>query len=156
MPVYYRNFYSKLIFISHLHADHHLGIFSVILRRIRAFEKWNISYQPCFVVASALLFTFHKSYETILGLNLGEFLVRIGTKFGADFEAKCEPIKKELKLKELKLVPVLHPQMAYGIVFVLENGQKIVYSGDTMPCPELILAGKNCDLLIHEVNFYLF
>ncbi|RTG88363.1 ribonuclease Z [Schistosoma bovis] len=28
----------------------------------------------------------------------------------------------------------------------------IVYSGDTPPCPELVKAGKNCDLLIHEAT----
>lgn len=142
----------KMIFISHLHADHHLGLFSIFLQRIRAFENSGIPYEPCFILASALLYNFHKTYETVLGVNLREAFVRIGTKVGSDFEAKCKPLRETLKLRDLKIVPVLHPQMAYGILFTLENGEKIVYSGDTMPCDELINVGKNCDLLIHEAT----
>lgn len=51
------------------------------------------------------------------------------------------------------MVKVLHPRMARAIVLRLADGKKIVYSGDTRPCDELIQAGKDADLLIHEATF---
>ena len=33
-----------------------------------------------------------------------------------------------------------------------KEGYKLTYSGDTMPCDDLIDIGKNSDLLIHEAT----
>lgn len=35
----------------------------------------------------------------------------------------------------------------------MNNTWKIVYSGDTRPCTNLINAGKNANVLIHESTF---
>ena len=40
-------------------------------------------------------------------------------------------------------VPVDHCTEAYGLALKHHHGWKIVYSGDTRPCPELIEAGKS-------------
>ena len=40
-------------------------------------------------------------------------------------------------------VPVDHCTEAYGLALKHQHGWKIVYSGDTRPCPELIEAGKS-------------
>lgn len=79
------------------------------------------------------------------------------------------PILKSLKrvLKEAGLdglvsFPVVHCPQAFGVVIkaservnsvgkVIE-GWKIVYSGDTRPCPELTEASRGATILIHEVS----
>ncbi|MFX0048361.1 MAG: ribonuclease Z [Candidatus Hermodarchaeota archaeon] len=40
-----------------------------------------------------------------------------------------------------------------GIVGPKRPGRKITYSGDTIPCENLIELGKNSDILIHEATF---
>jgi ribonuclease Z len=48
---------------------------------------------------------------------------------------------------------VHHCHDAFGLILILANGQKLVYSGDTRPCERLIAEGRGCDLLIHEATF---
>jgi len=50
-------------------------------------------------------------------------------------------------------VPVDHHTEAYGIVLSHKDGWKITYSGDTEPCQNLVDAGKDSSLLIHEATF---
>ena len=50
---------------------------------------------------------------------------------------------------QLKVVRVRHAQFPHGIVLTHRAGWKLVYSGDTMPCQNLVDAGWcNC-LVIH-------
>jgi ribonuclease Z len=39
-------------------------------------------------------------------------------------------------------------------ISTVEVGKKIVYSGDTMPCPNIIKFAKDADLLIHDSTFF--
>ena len=58
-------------------------------------------------------------------------------------------------LASLLCVPVVHCWDAFGVVLVLRDGCKVVFSGDTRPCPRLVAAGRDADLLIHEVGMSL-
>lgn len=42
---------------------------------------------------------------------------------------------------QLIAVPVVHCADAYGLVLTHVSGWKVVYSGDTRPCPDLASAG---------------
>nr|XP_054763140.1 zinc phosphodiesterase ELAC protein 2-like [Lytechinus pictus] len=55
-------------------------------------------------------------------------------------------------LKEFNTVYVRHCAHAFGVTLTHQDGWKMVYSGDTMPCDNLIKAGKGADLLIHEAT----
>lgn len=50
-------------------------------------------------------------------------------------------------------VRVKHCFDAYGIVLEHCQGWKVVVSGDTEPCQELVQAGMNATLLVHEATF---
>ncbi|KAL7162496.1 hypothetical protein ACSBR2_042899 [Camellia fascicularis] len=80
------------------------------------------------------------------------------------------PILKNLKellreagLEALISFPVVHCPQAYGVslkatdringVGKVVPGWKIVYSGDSRPCPELIKASHEATVLIHEATF---
>ncbi|KAF3943982.1 hypothetical protein CMV_029511 [Castanea mollissima] len=80
------------------------------------------------------------------------------------------PILKTLKralseagLEALVSFPVVHCPQAFGVALKAAErinsvgkvipGWKIVYSGDTRPCPELIEASRGATVLIHEATF---
>lgn len=82
------------------------------------------------------------------------------------------PLLKSLKkvlneagLETLISFPVVHCPQAFGIALKAADrinsagkvipGWKIVYSGDTRPCPELIEASRGATILIHEVSFII-
>ncbi|GAB4850232.1 tRNAse Z trz4, mitochondrial [Ancistrocladus abbreviatus] len=84
--------------------------------------------------------------------------------------AVAYPILKTLKkvlheagLDALVSFPVVHCPQAFGIVLQASEringvgklipGWKIVYSGDTRPCPQLIEASCGATVLIHEATF---
>ena len=79
------------------------------------------------------------------------------------------PLLKSLKkvlsesgLETLISFPVVHCPQAFGIVLKAADrinsvgkiipGWKIVYSGDTRPCAELVEASRGATVLIHEVS----
>lgn len=79
------------------------------------------------------------------------------------------PVLKSLKkvlseagLEALISFPVVHCPQAFGIMLKAAErinavgkiipGWKIVYSGDTRPCPELVEASKGATVLIHEAS----
>ena len=50
------------------------------------------------------------------------------------------------------MVPVIHCKNAYGVVVSHKKDWRIVYSGDTRPCPALTRVGRNATLLLHEAT----
>ncbi|KAL6559908.1 tRNAse Z trz4, mitochondrial [Orobanche gracilis] len=87
-----------------------------------------------------------------------------------DSPTSCTPILKSLGkvlseagLEALISFPVVHCPPSFGVVLKAANringagkivpGWKIVYSGDTRPCPELVEAARGATVLIHEATF---
>ncbi|XP_061374803.1 tRNAse Z TRZ4, mitochondrial isoform X2 [Gastrolobium bilobum] len=76
---------------------------------------------------------------------------------------KFKEVIEEAGLKALISFPVIHCPQAFGVVLKAEErvnsvgkvipGWKIVYSGDTRPCPELVEASQGATVLIHEATF---
>ncbi|MCD7453414.1 tRNAse Z trz4, mitochondrial [Datura stramonium] len=72
-------------------------------------------------------------------------------------------ILREAGLEVLLSFPVIHCPQAYGVVLKAADrtnstgkkmpGWKIVYSGDTRPCPKLVEASRGATVLIHEATF---
>lgn len=48
---------------------------------------------------------------------------------------------------------VNHARTAVGYIFTDLKNRKFVFSGDTMPCEQLINHGKNALVLVHESTF---
>lgn len=59
----------------------------------------------------------------------------------------------EAGMVRVTTVPVKHCAQSYGIVLDHKDGWRLVYSGDTRPCPELVAAGNGTTVLIHEATF---
>ncbi|KAE9467863.1 hypothetical protein C3L33_00244, partial [Rhododendron williamsianum] len=72
-------------------------------------------------------------------------------------------VLKEAGLEALISFPVVHCPQAFGVALKAADrlntagkvvpGWKIVYSGDSRPCPELVKASNGATVLIHEATF---
>lgn len=69
----------------------------------------------------------------------------------AVFSAALDKVKCQLGLKSLHSVLVVHCAHAYAAVLEGQAGWKVVFSGDTRPCEQLVAAAQDATLLIHEV-----
>ncbi|ORX93536.1 Metallo-hydrolase/oxidoreductase [Basidiobolus meristosporus CBS 931.73] len=146
----------KCIFVSHLHADHHLGV-------IRVLDKWNqlqesTQEQPLYIVAPFKFQTWLQEYSDIqeIGLRNIRFINAeelVYHKKRSHVAAHLEALKETLHLKEVKTTDVIHCPWSYGISLEHSEGWKLVYSGDTRPCDKLVQLGQGATLLIHEATF---
>ncbi|KAF9101300.1 hypothetical protein BGX29_005816 [Mortierella sp. GBA35] len=152
----------KGIFISHLHADHHLGIVTLI-------DRWNKSRSestdPLYLIAPLKFNSFLQElsdaqdfgYQNVRYIQ-SEDIVHWRQSRREDFRYQyAQPTLESLYgssgFTDIRTVDVIHCPWAYGISMTHKDGWKIVYSGDTRPCQNLVDAGKGATVLLHEATF---
>ncbi|KAK0096883.1 hypothetical protein PV326_004049 [Microctonus aethiopoides] len=140
----------KAVYVSHLHADHHLGLIGVLQ------ERQRITNEPIFLLAPSQIDLWLKLYN--------RKFERIETNYTLipnhclNFNARkiahnsYDELKEKLRLNDVYTVEVYHCPFSFAVAWTLKNGKKIVYSGDTRPCLNIISIGESCDLLIHEAT----
>lgn len=143
------------VFISHLHADHHLGLFQLLKLRESFLRKRNLPWHPLTVVAPRFLVPwtarYHEVFEPIS--HLFAYVDGAGLLWDRpEVTSEQEELFAKLGLKNLSTVLVRHCKHAYGLTLTTEAGWKLTYSADTMPCEALVEAGKESDLLVHEAT----
>eukprot|EP01132_Coremiostelium_polycephalum_P002826 gene2826-3511_t len=134
------------IWISHIHADHHLGIPKLIEIRQNIEKNEGIKLNPLVIVGNRELLSWLNNLKNLIPLKYK------GVQIG-DNDPEMNQVLENLDIKKVLNVPVVHCPDAYGIVLTFKNGYKLTFSGDTRPCGDLVLAGKDSDLLIHEATF---
>lgn len=171
----------KCIWISHIHADHHAGLSSILRRRsnllsgvlheplliigpcqlkiyLDASDDLNTHFLDCRHTTEASLSAFESAFE------LSENWVDSAEHFKS--LNKLKNVVKEAGLEGIVSVPVVHCPQAFGVVVKAAErrniigeivpGWKLVYSGDTRPCQQLINAARGATVLIHEVRYSCF
>ena len=81
---------------------------------------------------------------------LGNWGHKIATR--APHVHRLQAATEALGVRWMEAVKVRHAMMANGLVVIMNDGRKFVFSGDTMPCAELVAAGMDAHVLIHEAT----
>lgn len=156
----------RFIFVSHHHADHHLGLMTLLEHR----ASLTSDTVPIVVPTDLrLLLDYHsKKYNNIARTFkvYDPASLAISPKKPSEMHKRHLPSHNRLVSEKsgglvnlIKTVPVDHCVNAYAVVIEFNIGHKamprwtVVYSGDCRPSADLVEAGKNCDLLIHEATY---
>jgi len=142
------------VFISHIHADHHLGLIRVLTQRKKILEESNIThFKPLLIIGPSILkmwldecndfedlgcYNFVDS-QTLLSMEhrneiLSQYFFSFFLSFSFSLFFKKSVIQiqiirfmNDLLLKDFLPVEVIHCQNSYGIVIEHQNSWKIVY-----------------------------
>ncbi|KAE9379038.1 hypothetical protein N431DRAFT_434041 [Stipitochalara longipes BDJ] len=144
----------KVIWISHLHADHHLGTASIIGACAQATMKNESTKGNKLIVASDDgMINWLKEYCEIedYGQDRVEHIILNSTN-GFDHQFSPEETQS-VGLSSIQACPVEHCHGALAVAFTLPNGFKVAYSGDCRPSQQFANIGQGATLLIHEATF---
>ncbi|KAI2497010.1 Beta-lactamase superfamily domain [Fragilaria crotonensis] len=140
----------QAVWISHPHADHHLGILRLLSERKTG--------EPLILIAPPNLFDFLVEYEAIDPTVCGSY--RWLNCYDLVAPATPDPVlSQQLELRlgitSLLAVPVSHCRHAFALVLdsPKELLGRIAYSGDCRPSTKFADLGQHADILIHEATF---
>ncbi|KOO26428.1 zinc phosphodiesterase elac protein 2-like protein, partial [Chrysochromulina tobinii] len=139
----------RLVWISHMHADHHLGLISVLEARTSLVPR-----EPLLVLGPLALQTWLRSAAAALHLPLAFRYVHNGE---AHKDAGVGLVLRRLGFDGLRTCPVVHCNDAWAVGLQHADGWSILYSGDTRPCDNVVRLGNlmrpGGRLLVHEATF---
>ncbi|XP_042858689.1 ribonuclease Z, mitochondrial-like [Penaeus japonicus] len=145
------------VYVSHLHADHHIGFINILLGRRKAFHRAGITKIPKLALLApqkilAYLISYHANFEPVLqDFSLIANHKLLAQNFALEKDL-YEDLCSQLDMKRIDMTYVIHCPNSFGVAWTHVDGWKLVYSGDTMPCSGLVEIGQNCNLLIHEAT----
>jgi len=148
------------VWISHMHADHHLGLISVLENRPRGSDMIIVGPRRLRRWLEALVRARPRLASTFRFVNASTFdidSVESSTKTYRDIQAY---LSRRCGVR-MTTTRVRHPASSSGIALVASKSParveqprwKFVYSGDTAPCQRLVRLGMNATLLVHEATF---
>jgi ribonuclease Z len=144
----------KAIWISHLHADHHLGTASVIKAWAKETNKDELTKDNKLIIASDDgMIGWLKEYSEVedYGQDRVDHII-LNQANNYDYQFQPEETQK-FGLSSIRACPVEHCHGALAVVFNLPNGFKAAYSGDCRPSRQFAKIGQGATLLIHEATF---
>jgi ribonuclease Z len=141
----------KIVWISHIHADHHSGLPSLL--RMRS----QVSKEKLVVIGPRQLKRVLTVYSKIQYVPI-EFIDCANTAAqnngGSPQESLLQGRLSALGMKSLQSVQVLHScYHSYGVSLQSNQGWKLSYSGDTRPCEAFIQQALGSTILVHEGTF---
>ncbi|KAJ1992470.1 hypothetical protein GGI25_000141 [Coemansia spiralis] len=174
----------KLLYISHMHADHHLGAV-LLLQEWSQLTKSQPLQSRLNIVAPWRFWSWLKDISGVqdIGFDRLDFIGCHDLRMLSDnqhqhpnqyqhqqgatneidtqdilplIDMKIGNLKADLGLIEISTCHVVHCPWAYGLSITHESGWRVVYSGDTRPCGNLVTLGragnKPPTVLLHEAT----
>ncbi|KAI3336496.1 hypothetical protein HD806DRAFT_473860 [Xylariaceae sp. AK1471] len=147
----------KAIWISHLHADHHLGIAAVI----KAWHEETSKSDP----SAKLLVASHShmidwlreyadiesyGFERLVPTPFSKYYTRTRLTESRVFSSEET---EQFGLEKIEGCWVNHCFGALATAFTFPSGLKIAYSGDCRPSDAFVQIGQGATILIHESTF---
>ncbi|KAM0275110.1 hypothetical protein ACHAQH_007548 [Verticillium albo-atrum] len=145
----------RCIFISHMHADHHLGLADVIAqwRRATAAEDGQ-SARQLVICGPTPMERWLAEYSQVEDLALRRInFIRSDSVSWKNRAGSIPGAPLDSGLASIVAVPVQHCHQAFAGVLTWPSGLKIAYSGDCRPSNDFADAGHGATLLIHESTF---
>jgi ribonuclease Z len=141
----------KAAWISHPHADHHLGLLRLLSEKSSLGDK-----DPIVLMAPPSMFAFLSEYESVIPEIKGSY-ISVDSRDMKDGFQNNHPIATKLfddfGITQCISVPVSHCPNAFAIVLDGTSFGRVAYSGDCRPSTRFAAAGRGSDLLIHEATF---
>lgn len=138
----------KAVWISHPHADHHLGILRLLA------ERSAICNSPLILMAPRDLFDFLNEYHepeirrSFLAVDCFDMLH--DGRCGNPMAGKLYDL---LGITSCVSIPVAHCKRSFAVVIDGTSFGRLSYSGDCRPSNRFAGVGNGTDLLIHEATF---
>ncbi|KAJ1658309.1 hypothetical protein IWQ61_002432 [Dispira simplex] len=149
-----------LIYVSHMHADHHIGLAGVLSHWNRLTRAQGITRNLTIIgPPQLLLWLIEYNHVESLGLEDGIHLVNCenllyfpNSRYKAPTPPNLEPLCQSLGFDRIRTCRAIHCSYAYCVTFDHNRKWRLSYSGDTRPNPAFIQQAMNTDLLIHEAT----
>jgi len=167
-PSEYLEFFRNLrtIFVSHLHADHHLGIIGLIREYATIQNALPLDKrQPLFIVGPWRIFNSLYEYNEVENIHIDEYVIPFhsydlrparllppSSKVQNLDQELFQGFLSELNLHSFETCYVPHCPQSYGVAITHKSGWKIVYSGDCRPSGDLVEIGRGATVVIHEAT----
>ncbi|KAI4525783.1 Metallo-hydrolase/oxidoreductase [Schizophyllum commune Loenen D] len=168
----------KCVFVSHLHADHHGGLSTLLAKRRQLDPPPK---DPLFVYSIRRVHLYLRELQMLqdLGIddpagngvygmlseglhwrNTGSYHINGRYTLGGSEEwtdislttKRYRQMCELLGLRSFFAVDMLHRTRCYGCVIKHNDGWSISFSADTMPTDRLVWAGKGSTVVIHEAT----
>jgi len=139
----------KCVIASHMHGDHHSSVTNILSKRFKMFKEDNETCEPLLVIGPKTLKLILEEYSNLMPICY--HFTPISDI--SDPNHQHYSFFQNLNIVKLYSIPVIHCEDAWGIAIQHTSGCKIIYSGDTMPCENIIRESQDCTLLIHESTF---
>jgi ribonuclease Z len=144
----------KGIWISHLHADHHLGTASVVKAWAQETKNDKVLKNNKLIVSSDDgMINWLREYSDVEDYGydrIESIVINSDSKYRHYFETMQA---EKVGLTSIQACPVEHCNGALAVVLTFPNGFKVAYSGDCRPSDQFAAIGKGATLLIHEATF---
>ena len=153
----------RAVWISHPHADHHLGILRLFAERK---ELLHGQVDPIMIIAPTNLKDFLEEYKLVdphildsyvfmdcQDISTGRQTVRISPERHCQNVATHDRLRRELGITSIVAIPVRHCAHSYAVELRGTPFGTLAFSGDCRPSRNFAEVCLNADILIHEATF---